>query len=259
MARSRPSEEDGIPRLPEIVRAVESKTQTLSLLNYAGPTDALDVFRSYFEIEGVSLVRQRSDGETPTNLAVLHDGDDFVAAADAERLYEAIRTSDGIGSVEDPDELDYPDLLDAVDKPFFTAYDRDRMTVISRTIERAAWDAGAGELHTGLQYLSNLEDQWQLYSTFAACDVETHVYGLPDVELHDSGLVAHPSQADEIRRSWFVLFRPEGEEHVPRVLLAEERNPNQYVGFWTSQPSLVDLVYERLRHAHLDADSHGRP
>jgi DICT domain-containing protein len=254
MARQRPSEEDAPPRLPEIVRAVESKTQTLSLLNYTGPTEALDTFRSYFEIEGVSLKRQRSDDGTPTNLAVLHDRDDYVAAADAERLYEAIDTSDGIGSVEDPDELDYPDLLDAVDKPFFTAYDRKRMTVISRTIERAAWVAGDGELHTGLQHLSNLEDQWDLYATFAECDVETHVYGRPDVTLPDSGLLAHPSQTPEIRRSWFVLYRPESDEYAPRVLLAEERNPNQYVGFWTSEAQLVELVYARLRHAYLDAN-----
>jgi len=128
------------------------------------------------------------------------------------------------------------------------------MTVISRTIERAAWEAGAGELHTGLQDLSNLEDQWKLYSTFAECDVETHVYGRSDVTLPESELVSHPSHSAEIRRSWFVLYRPEDDDHLPRVLLAEERNPNQYVGFWTSERRLVDLVYARLRHAYLEAD-----
>jgi DICT domain-containing protein len=57
------------------------------------------------------------------------------------------------------------------------------LIVISRYIERHAWQAGEGTLRTSFQRLSRIDDERgtrEMYETLAGTDVRTHVYGIPD-------------------------------------------------------------------------------
>jgi DICT domain-containing protein len=57
------------------------------------------------------------------------------------------------------------------------------LIVISRYIERHAWQAGEGTLRTSFQRLSRIDDERgtrEMYETLAGTDIRTHVYGIPD-------------------------------------------------------------------------------
>ncbi|MFB6129282.1 MAG: hypothetical protein ABEJ28_00480 [Salinigranum sp.] len=48
------------------------------------------------------------------------------------------------------------------------------------------------------------------------------------------------SDADEIGRFWFVVYDGGGSDLAECALVAEERSPGLYDGFWTYDSGLVD-------------------
>lgn len=127
------------------------------------------------------------------------------------------------------------------------------MIVISRYVERRAWQVGAGRLRTSFQRLSRINDESgtrEVYETLAGSDVQTHLYGVPDWDP-PSGFEGeiHGGYTDDHRRSWFVIYTPPDDagrgasggdsEEGYVALLALEVAPREWEGFWTFRPSLV--------------------
>jgi hypothetical protein len=231
------------PTLQRIVRQVEASAPTLTLYNADLGSEARRDIRSYFEVQSVDLRRAATDDGRPRQFFVLHDGDEFVEADGLRDVYAAIRPDSPLIEQTDPGEIDYPDLLRAIDETVFTDYGRRRMTLASREIEEHAYRNG-GTLHAGFQELSNVQPQRRLYANLADAGVETHLYGERDWTVPGDGHAIHAHADPEITRSWFVVL--DGDDADKRALLAEERQSNEFYGFWTYDPDIVDTVLTRL-------------
>jgi hypothetical protein len=236
--------------LSTVVDDVTGSTQTLTIYD---PEDqeAVSQISDHFEVQSVSVeVAETSDG--PGGFAVLHEEGEFLAAADLEELRAAVTFDSGLLDATGFDEVAYPDLLGEVDDTTFTAYGKRRMILASREVEERSWYARGGELHSGFQQLSLLSEQWELYTRIADRGVDVHVYGEPDWEPPTTdSITVHASDDPEILSVWFVAFEsPESDGDC--ALVADEREPNVFRGFWTFDDAVVAEVFDYLR------DEYGR-
>lgn len=237
------------PRLPDIVYTVDDQTQTVSVFNFEAADRVGDTLREYFANQSVRLRRGQTDDRIPKNFVVLHDGAEFLAASPLERVYEAIRTDAAVGGTTNPATISQPDVLAEITHTEFTSYNKARMVNVSRIIEQRAWKATDGELHTGFQRLSRARDQWHLYSQLAAGDLDVHVYGAPDWDVPPTEATIHGYDEAEITRTWFVIADTP-DEASRCALLAEERGPDEFYGFWTDETQIIDTILERLRQEY---------
>lgn len=233
----------------EILRTVEEQRQTLTLYNFRGRDRTLRALSSFFDGQTVRLRHGETDDGWPQNFLVLHDDGNYVAASSLRSVFEVLRREAGLLAAENPGDYDYPAVLRHIDQTVFAGYGKARMVAVSRDVERTAWRTGAGELHAGFQRLSLFGEQRSNYRAIAEAGVNTHVYGVGDVDLPDVGPTVHPSADDEVRGYWFVVFR--GEDGA-RSLLAEEREPGHFFGVWTGHEAVADAIVERLRERHQD-------
>lgn len=156
-----------------------------------------------------------------------------------------------LGEVETPDALAY------LDEVPFTVRGRpddpkEKLLLIemSRHIEAMAWEAGEGRLHTGFQYLSRLDDERGTRLVYDRLgrdsDVAPHVYGAPDARLSVPGVTVHGVDVEEIRRSWFVVYRSDHHSQDAAALVAVETEPRTWEGCWTYDPDRVAAVERYL-------------
>ncbi|SEW31273.1 hypothetical protein [Halobacterium jilantaiense] len=232
------------PTLQAIVRRVEGDEATLTLFNDDVNREELAALQSYFDVQTVSFRRGRTEDGLPRNFLVLHDDEEFRAAASLADVFPAIDPNSSMLAASEPDGIEYPDLLREIDQSVFTDYGRRRMTVASREIEEHAYRHG-GRLHAGFQSLSNAKPQERLYRNLAAADdVETHLYGAGDW-TPPGDHVLHESDDPEILRSWFVVLDAP-DDRDKRALLAEERDDGRFYGFWAYDPDIVAVILDRL-------------
>jgi DICT domain-containing protein len=128
------------------------------------------------------------------------------------------------------------------------------LTVISRYVERRAWQVGRGTLRSSFQRLSRIDDERgtrTVYETIADTGVQTHVYGVPDWQPPaEFGAVTHGGHTEAFQKSWFVVYTPPEDDDCaetglndPHVaLLALEVAPRVWKGFWTFRPGLVEAI-----------------
>ena len=234
------------------IAAAEDERPTLTLCNCDATDGDGDSLRSYFESRDVPVRTATLDASTPRNVALLHRGEELVAATTVDALTDAI-------VVESDDAFDrrqQPDVLKALSDDAHGARGVDRafLVEVSRVVEMRGYRTGAGRVDAGFQALSNL---WgdprarRIYERLVDSGVEVHVYGVPDAPTPaDAGVVVHPSESEEIRDSWFVVHDGAGDDSGKAALVAEERDPGVYHGFWTRTPGRVDAVGTYLRNAY---------
>lgn len=233
--------------LSSIIDGVTGDERTLTVYDPTDP-EAVAAVERHFEVQRVG-VEEASAPEGPDDFVVLHDDGSFLAAADLDDLRRAVTFGDGLVDATDFEDTQVPDVLTHVGDTTFTSYGKRRMILASREIEERAWRTSGGELHAGFQRLSLLRGQWNLYDRIGDRGVEVHVYGRPDWSPPESDwLTVHESDEPEIRESWFVVFdAPAGNDCG---LLAEERDPDEFEGFWTYDEALVSDVLGHLRSSY---------
>lgn len=147
--------------------------------------------------------------------------------------------------------VDYPELLNEVDQSVFTEYGKRRMILASRDVEQRAWRARPSALHVGFQEFSRLRTQIDFYRRLTE-EVTVHLYGVPDWEPPLENLELHGYPDDELQKHWFVAYESAEDTREPgsRTLLAQEREPNVYSGFWTSHRPITVRLLERLREEY---------
>ena len=106
------------------------------------------------------------------------------------------------------------------------------MTKLSRFVEARALAHGEGTLRAGFQQLSRLADEHgtaSVYRRLAEAGVDTHVYGHPDgsPEALD-GLAVHGHETEELRWTWFVVYRVPDRPDLAAALVAERRSDLQW-------------------------------
>lgn len=75
--------------------------------------------------------------------------------------------------------------------------------------------------------------------------METHLYGSPNWDVPTDAHAIHASEDEEITGTWFVVLDADADADK-RALLAEEREDDQFFGFWTFDADVADTILARL-------------
>ena len=240
--------------LIELIAGVEAHEATLTVFN-ADPA-VTDELREYFADRNVRIVDDQT-ASGPEEFAVLARDGEFVTAVTVDDLLSRPSGDETEGSgAEDGeprerggtgDRVGRP-VLDHLDETMFTSYSREDMVAASREIEDRAWRVGDGELHAGFQTLDVLTGEADTYDLLGGKErLDVHAYAAdegdaPDVEHY----TVHVGETAEIRETWFVAYDGGGYEDAKCALLAEERAPGEFYGFWSYDPETVDYIIDYL-------------
>ncbi|MGM0604485.1 MAG: DICT sensory domain-containing protein [Halobacteriota archaeon] len=226
--------------LIELIAGVEAHENVLTAVN-ASP-EAVSALRAHFEDRHLSIVDADLDGD-PRSFVVLSNDGEFIAATSIDSILQP-------GEHTNPAFVDkrYRPILDHLDETMFTSYSIEKMIAASREIEDRAFRIGAGELHSGFQTLSVLENETTVYNRLASRDgLEVHAYAAPEGDVPaDREFALHVERAPEIRSTWFVTYDGGGVDENKCALLAEEREPGSFYGFWSYDPDTVDYMFSHL-------------
>jgi DICT domain-containing protein len=227
----------------ELIAAVDAEEKTLTVFNpEAGVPAAL---RDHFADRNLTVETAES-AAGPDNYAVLsRDGEFLTAIGVSDVLAPTRGVTPGFGRET------YEPVLDELDETMFTSYDRERMVAASKEIEDRAWRSASGELHAGFQTCSRFASQADVYAHLAdRGTLDVHVYVHPEgsdgLDL-PAGPAVHRTTATEIHDTWFVAYDGDGMDEAKCALLAEERRPGSFYGFWTYDPDRVDAIVDHLR------------
>lgn len=213
----------------------------------AATAEAVAELREYFETHNVEVRTAEESESTDDDTVALYRGGEVVATDPIEAVLEYIVGETATGEFTDSDvpavvaeaETEIVGLTDA---------SRRRMLAGSRQIEKRAWRSRTGTIHAGFQRLSVFADHEsteRLYRQLARSGVEVHIYGAPSVSIEtEPGLNVHGSTSDPVTSTWFLAYKTAADPQA--ALLAQERRPDRYTGFWTFAPRLAGDVLSAI-------------
>jgi len=240
--------------LSEIISFVEGNEKTLVVFNPPADSTLVSDLRDYFATQNVAVTSRRTASGEPEGVVVLRLDDEVLAAVPAEQLEELIAG----GALRQPgvgiDDTPYHEILTHLKETTFTSSSKARMIEISHEIEDRALRVDDGRLYTGFQYASKLDDQHDRYRRLGTTGVDIHTFTAPDgTPIEIDGITHHSIDNTEIERSWFVVFDGGGDNAYKTALLATERSPNSFYGFWSDDPGIVDRIGDYLDSAYIKA------
>jgi len=208
-----------------------------------------------FDEQNVDVREERAE-EYPENTVLLLEDDEVVAQSTLKELEDAILLVNSdlfTTGTRDLDEVALPAVLEGLTDHRFrlrgypeSNKEKLLLIVVSRRIEQLAYSYGEGTHRVSFQRLSRLEDERgtrEVYDTLATTDVDVHIYGRPDwVPSPQFPVTMHGGYQEDFRNSWFVLYDPPPEkvgEYDSAVLVAVEREPGTWDGFWTDRRDVV--------------------
>ncbi|MFA1611164.1 DICT sensory domain-containing protein [Halobellus rubicundus] len=241
--------------LREFLDAAEDPDRSLVVLNRTAPNPVQNMLEGLFGGQSIDVDEiELPDAEADQVLVV--EDDQVLASSPLSDLQDAILFINSdlfITGTRDLEEIELPEALEQLDEiPFYlrgypeSHSEKLLLILISRYIERRAWEEGEGTLRTSFQNLSRIEDEvgtHQVYGRLDESPVDVHVYGMPGWRPDpDSSITIHAGYSRDFRESWFVVYTPpedrDADSHV--ALLALEEAPNEWVGFWTFRQSVVE-------------------
>lgn len=222
---------------------------------YAGDAAVADELERQFATRNVRISRQPPPPTADAAFVVVRDvTGSFRGAVGLDRLRTVLSPDPRLpGTDADPDG-EFAEFLEFLSGTLFSSYDRRQMLATTREIEDRAWRADAGTLYVGFQRPAALRSQRPVYERFArerAVSVRAFVADEWD-GTGPTGAEVVSGVAGEIGRFWFVVFDGAGRDPDKCGLVAEERAPGEYYGFWTYDPGLVDELVSYLRSRYGD-------
>jgi len=233
---------------------LESVEQRRKVLEVYTESDAIVAdLREQFSTRNVEVVHHSLQSTSGRESIVVRTQDGTYSGALGLEQFRQI-LSPGIKlpfGVSDPEE-DLSDLFDFLDKTIFASFDRRQMLAVSREIEERAWRVGRGTLYVGFQRAAALRSQRSVYEQFANdTDVDAQLFISDELATGlDPVLNVVSAATPELGRYWFLMFDGAGDDRFKFGLLAEERDPRQYYGFWTYEAEMVDEVMAYLDRAY---------
>lgn len=224
--------------LIEIIAGIEAREATLTVFD-TDPAVA-EALADHFADRNLAIVDERTT-HGPSGYAVLErDGEFVTAVSTGELLPSSNERADG-------DRVGEP-ILDRLEETLFTSYAHADMVAASREIEDRAWRVGDGELHAGFQTLDVLTGEDHIYDALGGeANLDVHAYAAAEGDPPSADRYAvHIGETAEIRETWFVAYDGGGLDTAKCVLLAEEREPGGFYGFWSYDPETVDDVIDYL-------------
>jgi len=230
--------------LSELIAGVEAHEKTVTVFN--ADADVAAELRERFADRNVRVTSETTDSGRPGEFLTLSDDDGVYTATDLDSFFETVAGRDRQLSAEGRQTV-----LDYLDETLFTSWSISQMVSASREIEDRAWRVGEGALHAGFQTVSTLRGELDLYERLGDSDVDVHAYAYPDTDPPDhSAFHLHIDRSEEIENSWFVVFDDGADADATATqkcaLVAEEREPRQFYGFWTYDAPTVEFIVDHL-------------
>lgn len=243
----------GIAPFQAFIDRANAPERSLIVVNRSEPQQVQSMLDDLFaeqaiDVDEVELPPQDDD------LVVLVEDGDFVASSPLSELEESILFVNSdiyVTGTVGLDALTVPDVVSDLDEVPFelkgypeSLKEKFLLITVSRHIEQAAYDSGDGLLRSSFQRLSRIEDEIGTRSVYWTLDdeqaLDVHVYGVPDwTPPPERGLVAHGGYTPAFRKTWFVVFVPDDPGGRHAALVAVERDPRNWRGFWTYRPEFV--------------------
>ena len=206
-------------------------------------------FERQFATRNVRVVRDRTPAAVDRGFVIIRDADREFRGALGIEHFRALLSPEihPPWALEDAD-VDSADLFEFLENTLFTSYDRRQMLAASREIEERAWRTDAGRLLVGFQNSAAFASQMSIYDRLVRdrdLEITIFVEDEYDARVADGiDVISDPS--GEIGAFWFVVFDGGGSDLNKCGLLAEEREPDRYYGFWTYDPERVDEIIAYL-------------
>ncbi|MFB6251909.1 MAG: DICT sensory domain-containing protein [Halobellus sp.] len=241
--------------LRQFLDDAEHPDRSLVVINRTAPDPVQQMLEGIFDGQSVDVDElELPEGEDDQVLVV--EGDDVIASSPLRDLQNSILFVNSdlfITGTRGIEEIELPSALRGLDEiPFYlqgypeSNSEKLLLILISRYIERTAWEEGAGTLRTSFQNLGRIEDELgtnEVYTRVDQTDVDVHVYGTPGWEPSpEMDITIHAGYGQDFRESWFVVFSPPDRSDSHTALLALEEDPNEWVGFWTFRKSMIDRL-----------------
>ncbi|WP_265111150.1 DICT sensory domain-containing protein [Halosolutus halophilus] len=202
-----------------------------------------------FETRGTTVGYCSLPDETDQGFLVVRDVDGFAGSIGLVEVREFLEPP--VYRPWDAALVDAPyrTLLEVLDETLWQSLDRRQLLATSREIEDRAWRVGRGTLKVGFQRLSALQAQLPVYERLVDdTALEIHVYGSGDWDPPSRpGLTVHTDPGGEVGQFWFLTFDGGPDDQQACGLLAEERDPGSFAGFWTYDADLVDEIATAVR------------
>ena len=273
--------------LRDFFTEVESRRRTITAFAPAYPTWLAE----HFETRHVDVAYEYLPPREAEPFLVVSEDRQFLGSVDFGAVEAMANPSVSDPGTEAFDAAVYRTFLSLLPDTLFSSFGRRQLLATAREIEDRAFRTGRGELHVGFQSSAAFRKQSAVYERLAAdTDLDIYVYGDPEWDppatpgvtyyvegggaaaaggstdvsaTGDDGAGAPdtdaPDDGHELGRFWFVVFDGDGNELRTCALLAEERDPDAFYGFWTYDPALVGRLVAYLRTTYpLDPGrSHG--
>jgi len=228
--------------LSELIAGVEDHEKCLTVFN--ADDAVVSDLRQHFADRNVTITTETTISGRPGEFVTLSDEADVIAAANLDTFEARLnRRGEPIGVEASP----YRPILDELDETLFTSWSIEQMMTATREIEDRAFRVGQGTLYAGFQYVSTLKGELDVYERLGEQGLTVHAYATPDETppAHEH-FTLHMDRASEIETSWFVVFDGGGDDAQKCALLAEERAPREFYGFWSYDPDTVDWIADHL-------------
>jgi hypothetical protein len=247
--------------LADIVDSVDAPRRSLALVNRNAPDEVRSMLHSVFDGQPIVLDDLDVDDAAENVVILLDEADTVIASSPLVALQRSILFVNSdlyITGTKGLADIEVPDVIDKLDEvPFslrgYPESNKEKLLLIliSRHIERIAWEADGGTLRTSFQELSRIDDERgteSVYRQLADTDTDVHVYGVPDWTPPPSfGVTMHGGYTEPFQTSWFVVFTPEeGQPGRPAALVALETRPRYWNGFWTYDPDHVAAINRHI-------------
>ena len=239
--------------LRDAFEAVEARQKTLEV--YADDEETTAELERQFSTRNVRVVGRPAPSTDDPGFVVVRDADgEFLGALSIGHLDAIVSPMVHPPWVIAETDVDPAAVFDFLENTVFTSYDRRQLLVVAREIEERAWRAGSGSLFVGFQTATAFQAQRTVYERFVSeTDVTVTIF-IDDEWSGEPGgsvrVVAEHGVGHEIGQFWFVFFDGGGSDLDACGLLAEEREPDQYYGFWTDDPDRVDEVIAYLESTY---------
>lgn len=200
---------------------VESAEHCNRIIDYVGVHDV--------------VIEYTSDERFPESTVAIETSDETLSVDDIGTVAAYIDAWEsslaGVG--------DQPALFGALDETLFRSSNKRQLLLASRLIETRAAQIGYGRLSAGFQQLSLAEHQIPFYTALPS-GITVSLYGEPDwIPPADTEIEAYAPKAEAHADYWWVIFDGTPHQSHHAALLAEERAPGEYTGFWTYRDSII--------------------
>jgi hypothetical protein len=233
--------------LDRFIDRVDSGRRSLIVAHDGAGANYRSMLSAVVDEERVSVAVDDFERLEDGTVALLDEDGNLVATSPLEELARTVLfvNSDlyttGGTAFED---FELPSVIERLDDvPFdlrgYPVHPKEKLLliVISRYVEKTAWEAGDGTLRASFQELSRIDDERgtrSVYERLSDTDLDVHLYGQANWRpSRVLDVTMHAGRSPDFRDSWFVVYRPPNGGEGSVALLAIETEDDHWTGFWT--------------------------